>query len=89
MHGRGATASDVTVAHKYCTHPEDKEANFQCDHCTEEVKPSPSTADLPKNELTKNLEEELLRRMRRFDENAMFTVVYGPRRASRQSQGKF
>ncbi|PIC41695.1 hypothetical protein B9Z55_009029 [Caenorhabditis nigoni] len=80
MHGR--------VAHMYCTHPEDNEANFQCDHCIEEVKPFPSTADLPKNELTKNLEEELLRRMRRFDENAKFTVSE-PRRASRQSQGKF
>ncbi|PIC22089.1 hypothetical protein B9Z55_026686 [Caenorhabditis nigoni] len=62
------------IAHRYCTHPEDKEATFQCDNCTEEVKQFPNTADLPKNELTKTLEEELLRRMRQFDENAMFTV---------------
>ncbi|UMM44494.1 hypothetical protein L5515_019639 [Caenorhabditis briggsae] len=38
------------VAHKYCTHPEDNVATFQCDHCTKEVKALPSTADLPKNE---------------------------------------
>ncbi|CAP38084.1 Protein CBG21120 [Caenorhabditis briggsae] len=75
MHGRGATSnfcmyrtfhnqfhsSNVAVAHMYCTHPEDNEANFQCDHYIEEVKPFPSTADLPKNKLTEKLEEERLR----------------------------
>ncbi|ULT99257.1 hypothetical protein L3Y34_000533 [Caenorhabditis briggsae] len=54
-------SSNVAVAHMYCTHPEDNEANFQCDHYIEEVKPFPSTADLPKNKLTEKLEEERLR----------------------------